>query len=92
MWDSGIIDRTQLSFSEYAERLERRITPAQVLSWSVADPLVWIAESGKLRDGIYPANPSLSYPYMFQHGRTVDTRLSMAGVRLAAYLNEVLGD
>ena len=91
VWDSGLIDRTQLSASEYAERLARRTTAEQIVSWSVADPPVWIGESAKLRDGVYPTEPNLSFSYVYRHQSTVDTRLAQAGVRLAAYLNNLLG-
>jgi hypothetical protein len=33
VWDEGMILRQQLSYSEYAERLDARMTPAQVISW-----------------------------------------------------------
>ena len=35
--------------------------------------------------------PKLSYAYAYQHGGSLDGRLSRAGVRIAAYLNRVLG-
>jgi len=52
VWDSGIIDRQNLSFSEYAGRLTRRINPQDVVAWWQADPVVWIGESTKLRESI----------------------------------------
>lgn len=91
VWDSGLIDRRQLSFSEYAAFLARRIAPGDVVAWWNSDPNVWIGESTKLRDTIYPAEPKLGWDYAYQHTNQVDERLSMAGVRIAAYLNDLLG-
>lgn len=91
VWDSGLIDRRQLSFTEYAAWLSREIAPADVVAWWNADPLVWIGESTRLRDTIYPADPKLSWNYAFQQTPKVERRLGMAGIRIAAYLNRVLG-
>jgi S1/P1 Nuclease len=93
VWDSKMIDSRQLSYSELAGWLADAITPEEVVAWSDPDPEVWIAESVALRETLYPAgpNPKLSYAYAYQHGGEVDGRLSRAGVRIAAYLNRVLG-
>ena len=91
VWDSGIIDRQNLSYSEYAGRLTRRINPQHVVVWWQEDPAVWIGESTKLRDGLYPAGTSLSWDYSYRHLPTVERRLQQAGIRMAAYLNRLLG-
>jgi len=87
VWDSGLIDQRQLSYTEFAAFLNRRITPDLRLTWRSADPLVWIAESAVARDSLYPASPDLSWDYAYQHRELLDTRLMQAGVRLADYLN-----
>jgi hypothetical protein len=87
VWDSGMIDREGLSYSEMASWLEQKITPVQVTAWSVVDPLVWVAESAMIRDTIYPDEQYLSWGYSFQHIAMVHQRLSQAGIRIAAYLN-----
>lgn len=93
VWDSKMIDSRQLSHSELAQWLVEAITPAEVVAWSSADPEVWIAESVKLRETVYPAgpDPKLSYDYAYRHRTAVDGRLSRAGVRIAAYLNRIFG-
>lgn len=91
IWDSGIIERQGLSASEYAVRLSRRIAPEDVVSWWLTDPAGWIGESVSLRDGIYPADTALSWEYSYRHLPTVERRLQQAGVRVAAYLNQLLG-
>ncbi len=87
VWDSALVDEEDLSFTEWAERLNRRTTSEEVIRWWVPDPLVWITESAKIRDTIYPADPELSYRYIYDHSPTVRRRLAQGGVRLAAYLN-----
>lgn len=91
VWDSGIVGRQNLSFSEYTARLSRRIDPLDVIVWWQADPAVWIGESTKLRDGLYPTGTTLSGDYSYRHLPTVELRLQQAGVRMAAYLNNLLG-
>lgn len=87
VWDSGLIDQRQLSYTEFAGFLTRRITPELRSQWQSSDPLVWIAESAAVRDSLYPAGADLSWDYVYQHREVLDTRLMQAGVRIAAYLN-----
>jgi hypothetical protein len=87
VWDSGMIDRRQLSYSEFTAFLTRRITPTLRWQWLEPDPLVWIAESAAIRDTIYPDGDELSWDYAYEHREQVDTRLMQGGVRVAAYLN-----
>jgi hypothetical protein len=91
VWDSGLVDDQQLSYTEMATWLSARITPADAKAWTTADPKVWIAESTALRDQVYPAagDTSLSYDYVFRHQRQMEDRLTRGGVRLAAYLNQL---
>lgn len=87
VWDSGLIDDEQLSYSELAAWLSARITPADRRAWASNDPNTWINESAALRDQIYPTDPALSYAYVYQNKARVEQRLEMGGVRLADYLN-----
>lgn len=91
VWDSGMIDGQKLSYTEYTDRLERRLTAEQTIAWWDMRPQTWIGESATLRDGLYPANSgppaALGYAYQFQHLPTVETRLTQSGIRLAAYLD-----
>ncbi|WP_235532978.1 S1/P1 nuclease [Sphingomonas sp. Leaf412] len=93
VWDSGLINETQLSYSEMAAWLNTRITPADAKAWSVTDPRVWIEESALLRDQIYPLGDdnSLSYRYVYDNETRLEERLEQGGVRLAAYLNDLFG-
>ncbi|HEY0414253.1 MAG TPA: S1/P1 nuclease [Allosphingosinicella sp.] len=89
VWDSGLVDDEQLSFTEFAERLERRTTPEEVIAWSDPDPLDWIRESVAIRNTIYPAGPEIGWDYIYRSRPIVERRLAQAGVRLAAYLNDL---
>jgi hypothetical protein len=89
VWDSGLVDEEQLSFSEYAERLERRTTPEDVVAWWDSNPLDWVRESATIRDTIYPKDPKLGWSYSYQMQPIVRRRLQQGGVRLAAYLDWV---
>ena len=104
VWDEGLVVRQQLSFSEYADRLDRHTTPAEVLDWWDAMPSTWMAESAELRDRIYPATgpeqgmgteeaPAiLSWQYNYDWTPVMEQRLQQSGIRLAAYLDAVFAE
>ncbi len=104
VWDEGMILRQQLSYSDYAERLEARLTPDEVIADWDADPLHWIDESAALRDRIYPetggeldegtqeAPAVLSFGYNWRWTPVMEERLLQSGVRLAAYLDWVFAE
>ena len=89
VWDSGLIDKRQLSYTEWTQWLSEKITPEQAKSWNTSDPLVYIAESAAIRDTIYPETERLSYDYLYQQMPIVKERLQEGGVRIAAYLNDM---
>ncbi|GLR69198.1 S1/P1 nuclease [Agaribacter marinus] len=92
VWDSGLLDRRKLSFSEWSEWLGKKITPEDVSKWTTTDPTVYIEESIAIRDTIYPDGDKLSWQYLYDHLPTAKQRLKMAGVRIAAYLNEIAAE
>lgn len=92
VWDIHMIDRQKLSYTEWTEWLSQKITDQDVQAWWETDPAVWADESAAIRDTIYPENQIIAWDYTFAHLGTVKTRLKMAGVRTAAYLNEVFAD
>ena len=101
VWDEGMIRRQELSFSEYAARLEARMTAEQVVAWWNIEPDTWMAESAALRDRIYPV-PSerdgagtpeapfvMRYWYPYEWTPEMELRLQQSGIRTAAYLDWV---
>lgn len=90
VWDSGMIDRQRLSYTEWTNWLSKKITPDMAEQWRTTDPKVWIKESILLRDTVYPEGDKLSWRYQYQHLPVVKTRLQQAGIRIAAYLNEMM--
>lgn len=89
VWDSALVDDQQLSFSEMAASLDAHVTKAQRRDWRQVDPAVWIRESTQLRDLIYPADPALTYRYVYENTPRMERRLQMGGIRLAAYLDDL---
>lgn len=108
VWDSQLIDDEQLSFTELAAKLERHMSPQNVIGWWDANPRDWVAESAQIRDTVYPplsidpnskqasdrqaAVPDLSYTYVYQFTPVMERQLSKAGIRLAAYLNAIFAE
>lgn len=87
VWDTGLLEKENLSFTEMGHWLHRAITPEQANQWMEPNPLVWIEESAKIRDTIYPDNEEISWQYQYDHLPMVKQRLQQGGVRMAAYLN-----
>jgi hypothetical protein len=54
VWDSQLVDDEQLSFTELAAKLERHISPQDVVKWWDVNPRDWISESAEIRDTLYP--------------------------------------
>lgn len=92
VWDSGLIDYQQLSFSEYTQWINHT-SEDQVRQWQSEGTRVWLEEAMNYRDGIYelPDDGKLSWVYNYTHIATVNERLLKAGVRLAGILNEIYG-
>lgn len=90
VWDRDMVDSEELSYTEMTQWLLRRISPEMVRDWQQLDPAVWANESAAIRENIYPdGEREIRWPYIFEHRDTVRTRLSMGGIRMAAYLNDV---
>ncbi|HEY6248515.1 MAG TPA: S1/P1 nuclease [Candidatus Angelobacter sp.] len=89
-WDSGLIEHTGRSEQEYVSYLEQLITTQKLQasgtpeSWANESlrlaKQVWLNDGGSVDEAYYRANINV-----------VDQRLALAGLRLAAVLNEALG-
>jgi hypothetical protein len=92
VWDTHLVDHLGLSYTELAERLHRHTISEEVIAWWTADPRDWIRESAQIRKTLYPANPNLSWDYVYEHMPAVELRLKQGGVRTAAYLNALFDE
>jgi hypothetical protein len=99
VWDSAMLEDEQLSFTELADKLERHLSNQQLMAWWDVNPRDWVSESGQYRDTLYPPPskdkkklPALSYAYVYKFTPLMEQRLSQAGVRLAAYLNDIYAE
>jgi hypothetical protein len=108
VWDSAMVDEEQLSFTEMAAKLERHTSSADVVAWWDINPRDWVSESAQVREQIYAnipppkkperkarkreALPDLSYGYVYKFTPVMERRLQQAGVRLAAYLNDIYAE
>lgn len=89
VWDSGLIDREKLSFSEWAEFL-LPVSEEEVERLQATSPLDWAMESKALREAVYDIGTGgLSWDYRYRSLPIVERRLREAGVRLAGLLNSV---
>lgn len=92
VWDSGMIDEQQLSYTEYATAIDFP-SEAQIASWQNSTVIDWANESKYYREQVYnlPEDKFLTYKYTFDNIDTLNLRLLQAGIRLAGILNEIYG-
>jgi hypothetical protein len=57
VWDSGMPDNEQLSFTEFAAKLERHTSSQNVIDWWDVNPRDWVSESAQVRERIYADLP-----------------------------------
>lgn len=89
-WDSGLIDHTGRSEQEYVAYLEQLITSQKLQAGGTPESWAneslhlanqaWLNDGGSVDEAYYRANITV-----------VDQRLALAGLRLAALLNDALG-
>lgn len=90
IWDSGMIDGQNLSYSEWVLRINHT-DKTQVDKWQSASVNEWALESMAMRPSVYDIGDkkNLTYRYDYDHIAQVDKRLLQAGVRLAGVLNDI---
>lgn len=92
VWDSTLIQHSELSFTELAELVDRS-TEAETRAWRAASPADWAKESQELRAAVYAiGDRRLSWRYVHDHWPVVQRRILQAGVRLAATLERLLAE
>lgn len=92
VWDSGIIDEQQYSYTEYTDWIDHA-SKMEVSTWQQDNVLTWAMESVSYRPAIYdlPNSKKISYKYNYKHLEIVNKRLLQGGIRLAGILNEIYG-
>ncbi len=92
VWDSGIIDGQQYSYTEYVEWINHA-TESEIRDWQDDDIVTWADESKALRPQVYdlPDDKKINYRYNYDNIEALNRRLLQAGIRLAAVLNEIYG-
>ena len=90
VWDSGLIEHQQLSYTEYAHYLMLTTTGEEIVKWQSDDLQSIMAESQSYHSGLYDiGDGKLSWDYVAAHKTDVEERLLRAGVRLGGMLNEI---
>ncbi|MDA0314733.1 MAG: S1/P1 nuclease [Bacteroidetes bacterium] len=91
LWDSGMIDRQGMSYTELGVELYRRLTPQMRASYRAGSIQDWLKEAVSYRSRVYdlPENKKISYPYLYQNFSIAEERLIAASVRLAQVLEEI---
>jgi hypothetical protein len=90
VWDSKIVEQSELSFTELAELVDHP-TPDELRLWQATRPPDWARESQELRAGAYAVGDRrLSWKYVHDQWPVVQRRILQAGVRLAATFERLL--
>lgn len=92
VWDSGMIDHQQLSYTEYAMWINVA-KKDQIDQWQSTTVLDWVNEAIAVRSQVYnyPENGKLSYRYVYDNVALMNNQLLKAGIRLAGILNVIYG-
>ncbi len=94
VWDGLILGPAGFDEAADAARLARTPLPAGALATDADAPIRWAEESCRTidADGIYPRGHVIDRAYLQRHRALAERQLRLAGERLAAELNAVLGD
>jgi hypothetical protein len=96
VWDSAIIEKQGLSFTEFTDFLQAEF--AGQLDPGSGGPEAWAQESIDYRHRLYELwnrtsrdthLPELSYGYVYDHIGTIKRRLYLGGLRLARQLDSI---
>jgi hypothetical protein len=99
VWDEGIIEKEQLSFTEFSSFVDIRYQSRKIEFQKATLATTWAKESVVTRDEIYnnlcdsnnkvPCKPDFSYQYKHDFLPAIQERLGAAGFRAAAVFNSI---
>lgn len=92
LWDSGLIDNTKYSYTEYTRVLDVK-TKVEVKKIQSGTLEEWFYDSHQTANIIYNSvkqGENYSYDYQQEYNPILERQLLYAGLRLAKVLNEVL--
>ena len=91
VWDSGMIDRQGMSYTEIADELYRRLNKGMKTQYRAATMENWLQEAVSFRPMVYnlPENGKISYQYIYDNYSIAEERMIAASVRLAQILEEI---
>ncbi|MBY0518177.1 MAG: S1/P1 nuclease [Bacteriovoracaceae bacterium] len=99
VWDEKVIEMEKLSYTDYVAFIDKKDRSRETV-WSQAPLMVWLEESIAMRSFVYDSLPVVpvgdpmpkawEYKYYYKVSKRLNERLLMAGVRLAALLEEKL--
>ena len=89
VWDTDLIEKENLSYTEWVDWLDKQITKNDIKNWKSNDPIVWIKESGELRDKVYPKQKRIGYDYVYKFTPIIKLRLKQAGIRIAYFFDKL---
>jgi hypothetical protein len=93
LWDVGLTERSRQSEREHVAELERLIVQRNLTAISGGTPTDWANESFHLAHEVWLPEGSLAGEEYYRRNISVANRqLALAGIRLAALLNECLGN
>lgn len=92
LWDSGLIDNTKYSYTEFAQVLDvkNKEEIKQIQSGTLED---WFYDSHQIANQLYDSvetGKNYSYDYQEKYNPILERQLLYAGLRLAKILNEIL--
>jgi hypothetical protein len=91
-WDTLLLEHTGYSEEKYVERLQLLIEKAGLEKQAAGTPTDWANESHLEARQIMEQKPAIiEEPYYQANINLVDKKLALAGLRLAALLNDTLG-
>lgn len=93
-WDWGLLDFSGKEWMDYASELYFAISESDRIEWASEDPGTWSYESFEI---VYASaydigDGTVEREYYDRHIEVIEQRIQQAGVRLADWLDEILGD